>query len=319
MHSLLGVPILLHGKPVGDLYLTDKVGAHTFSEGDQELLVLLANHAAVAIENARLYEDARRSRDRLQEWNAELEAIVAERTRDIERYSKEITTRVLQAQEEERKRIARELHDDTAQSLSSILITLDVLETKLEGIDPMLKGALERVRDLTKRTLDETRALSHDLRPTILDDFGLVAALRWYADEHMLTFGVPVDVDIAPLAADRLPSEIELALFRIAQEALNNSGKYAESSQTRMRLSSVQGGVKLVVEDDGRGFEPGTLGRPSRNGGLGLYGMRERADLIGAKLRIESAPGKGTKITVTTSPAERPVCQGSRSGKGETS
>ena len=136
---------------------------------------------------------------------------------------------MLQAQEEERKRLARELHDDTAQSLSTLLINVDLLEPFLPVDSPQLHGGLDRIRDLTKRTLDNVRALSHDLRPTILDDFGLVAALRWYVDEYQDTFGMQVDVEIEsppePLAPD-----VELALFRIAQEALTNSGKYADAA-----------------------------------------------------------------------------------------
>src|SRR5579875_2215282 len=230
MTSLLGVPILFQGRAIGDLYLTDKIGDAEFGPEDEELLLLLAGHAAVAIENARLYEDARAARDRLQAWSLELEERVAERTREIERYSKELTTRVLQAQEEERKRIARELHDDTAQSLSSLMITLDLCEPLIGDDNQPLHTGLGRVRELTRRTLDGVRALSHDLRPTILDDFGLIAALHWFADEYTRTFGVPVEVH-AEQPDHGLTPELELALFRIAQEALTNSGKYAEATR----------------------------------------------------------------------------------------
>jgi signal transduction histidine kinase len=255
MRSLLGVPILFKGRPLGDLYLTDKIGAHEFSEEDQELLMLLASHAAVAIENARLYEDARLSRDRLQAWNQELESVVAERTHEIERYSREMTTRVLEAQEEERKRIARELHDETAQSLSTLLITMDVMEQRLPQ-DPELQGGLQRLRDLTRRTLDEIRALSHDLRPTILDDVGLVAALQWYADEVCKTFGVPVDVRADSLPEGGLNPDIEIALFRIAQEALTNSARHATCDCCRVTLAFPDHAALLVVEDNGRGYDP---------------------------------------------------------------
>ena len=299
MTTLLGVPILYQGKAVGDLYLTDKIGAAEFSDEDQELLVLLANHAAVAIENARLYEDARAARDRLQNWNDRLEVIVAERTRQIERYNREMTTRVLRAQEEERKRIARELHDDTAQSLSSMLISMDLLEPHLEGTDAAVHAGFDRVRTLTKRTLDEVRTLSHDLRPTILDDFGLSAALRWFADEYEVTFGVPVDVEVAPLPDERLNPETELALFRIAQEALTNSGKYAGATKTCVSLDFTDAAARLVVADNGRGFSPEEVMGPTRQGGLGLYGMRERAELLDGTLHVESVPGEGTRVTAT--------------------
>ena len=305
MKSLLGVPILFQGKPVGDLYLTDKIGAEVFSEEDQELLMLLAGHAAVAIENARLYEEVRAARDRLQVWSEELEAKVAERTREIQRYSQELTTRVLQAQEEERKRIARELHDETAQSLSTLLINLDLLEPFVSQDGDVLRSGFERIRDLAKRTLDETRALSHALRPTILDDFGLIAALHWFVDEFKETFGQPVEVRIDSGGPDRLAPEVELALFRIAQEALTNSGKYAEASETRLELSFPDGLAQLVVEDNGKGFDPERLSGPSRRGGLGLYGMQERAALLGGTLALDSSPGKGTRVTAVVPLASR--------------
>ena len=315
MKSLLGVPILFQDKPVGDLYLTDKIGAEEFSKEDQDLLMLLASHAAVAIENARLYEEVRTARDQLQVWNEELEAKVAERTREIERYSKELTTRVLQAQEEERKRIARELHDDTAQALSTLLINLDLLDSGASVDGDALRLGFERIRDLTQRTLDNVRALSHDLRPTILDDFGLVAALRWFADEFKQTFGVRVDVDIEQ-PPERLSPEVEVALFRIAQEALTNSGKYAAASRARVVLSFPDGRAKLVVEDNGTGFDPHQVTGPTRQGGLGLYGMQERAELLGAALEIDTSPGKGTRVTVVVprTPAVSPDA-GARRGE----
>lgn len=305
MTSLLGVPIMLKGKPVGDLYLTDKIDAGEFSEEDQDLIMLLANHAAVAIENARLYEEVRSGRDRLQDWSAELEERVAERTQEIAHYSKMLTTRVLQAQEEERKRIARELHDDTAQSLSTLLINLDMIEPHVPLDDAILRTGFERVREIVKRTLDATRALSHDLRPTILDDFGLTAALHWYADEYARTFGIPVHIHVEPADDGALTSDVELALFRIAQEALTNSGKHAAASRISLAMTFPDDLIKLVVEDNGKGFEPRDRTGPTRQGGLGLYGMEERAELLGGSLTVDSDPGKGTRVTALI-PLARP-------------
>jgi two-component system sensor histidine kinase UhpB len=246
-----------------------------------------------------------------------LEERVAERTREIQRYSRQLTTRVLRAQEEERKRIARELHDDTAQSLSSLLISMDILEPYLPEDGPILRTGFDRIRTIAKRTLDSTRALSHDLRPTILDDFGLVAALKWFADEYTRTFGVPVEVRAEHVSSDRLPGEIELALFRIAQEALMNSGKYAEATRTGVDLAFPDGMVRLVVTDNGKGFDPTAIAGPTRQGGLGLHGMQERADLIGADIAVDTAPGAGTRVTVTvplSGHAVEPKDGGTRSG-----
>lgn len=298
MTSLLGVPVLFQGRAVGDLYLTDKIGASEFSEDDERLLTLLANHAAIAIENARLYEEVRAGRDQLRTWNRELEARVAERTREIERTSKEITTRVLKAQEEERKRIARELHDDTAQSLTTLLINLDVLNPHIPDTNPALVTGMARLEQLLKRTLDEVRALSHDLRPTILDDVGLVPALEVLAEDHTRTFGVPVTVSADPIPGERLAPEMEIALYRIVQEALMNAGKYARATSVQVRLACLDDTVQLVVEDDGAGFDVEHLTGPSRDGGMGLYGMRERAGLLQGVLSVDTSPGHGTRITV---------------------
>ncbi|HZU11522.1 MAG TPA: GAF domain-containing sensor histidine kinase [Chloroflexota bacterium] len=297
MTNLLGVPIFLHGKPVGDLYLTDKIGAAEFTQEDQDLIMLLANHAAIAIENARLYEEAEESRERLQTLNTTLEERVAERTREIERYSKDLTTRVLRAQEEERKRIARELHDDTAQSLSTLLINLDVIQPEIPETDGILRSGFDRVRAIAQRTLDATRALSHDLRPTILDDFGLIAALRWYAEEYSRTFGIPVTVRSDSIPPGTLSPEAELALFRIAQEALTNTGKYARATRADVKMTIDGEMATLTVEDDGQGFDVDGRTGPTRHGGLGLYGMVERAQLLGGTLHLASQVGQGTCVT----------------------
>lgn len=297
MTSLLGVPILFQGKPVGDLYLTDKIGEGEFGQRDQDLITLLANHAAVAIENARLYGEVRAGRDRLQAWSEELEARVTERTSEIARYSRMLTTRVLQAQEEERKRIARELHDDTAQSLSTLLINLDLIEPQIPLDASVLRDGFERVREIAQRTLGETRALSHALRPTILDDFGLVAALHWFAGEYTRTFGVAVEVHAPSPEEHHLSPELELALFRITQEALTNTGKYAEATRACVELTVPDGFTRLVVEDNGKGFDQSQVVGPSRQGGLGLYGMQERAELLGGTLQVDSELGRGTRVT----------------------
>lgn len=219
--------------------------------------------------------------------------------RERAEHQEELTTRVLQAQEHERQRIARELHDDTAQSLSSLLINLDLLETQLPDSEPALRVGFDRVRDIARRALDSTRTLAHGLRPTILDDFGLDAALEWIAVDHSRTFGVPVRVAAKELPPGRLGLEGELAIFRIAQEALTNSGRHAGATAVCVTLSSSRRTVKLVVEDNGKGFDVDSLAGASRESGLGLHGIQERVQLLGAVLDVQSAPGKGTRIAVS--------------------
>lgn len=301
--TMIGIgAIIAPGTAIQD-FITDKIGADAFSEEDQTLLLTLAGHAAVAIENAQLYGDARAARDQMRAWNRDLEATVAERTREIERMSRELTARVLQAQEEERGRIARELHDETAQSLVKLLIDLDLLKPYIAEDGPAGAGTT-RLEQGLKRTLDEVRALSHDLRPPILEDFGLAAAVRAYAEDWLQTFNVPVQVEVRPGPGVRLPMELEIALFRIAQEALMNAGKYARAREVHVILSVTHDTVELVVQDDGEGFNLEQIRNPSRQGGLGIYSMRERTALLGGSLTVDSAPGKGTRVTLRAPIAE---------------
>jgi PAS domain S-box-containing protein len=269
-----GVSVIIHGsgEPFGALSAF-ACKRHTFTQTDIHFLQSVANVLAAAIERKRL-EDER------------------------SRHGTELATRVLQAQEEERKRIARELHDETAQSLSMLLTNLDLLEPHIPDENEPLRSGFTRVGALAKRTLDETRALSHDLRPTILDDAGLVAALQWIAVEHERAYGSFVRIHAETRHAERLPSEVEVALFRIAQEALTNSGKYAHARRINVSLTFPSDAARLVVKDNGDGFDPDRISGPTRKGRLGLYGMRERAALLGGTISVHSARGKGTEVCV---------------------
>ncbi|HCF99283.1 MAG TPA: hypothetical protein DEV93_01915 [Chloroflexi bacterium] len=214
-------------------------------------------------------------------------------------HTQELATRVLQAQEEERKRIARELHDDTAQSLSMLLTNLDLLEPSIEAGDATLFAGFRRVASLARRTLDAVRSISHDLRPTILDDAGLEAALEWVAAEYERESHGAAFVDTRVADDIELTAEIEVALFRIAQEALTNSGKHAGATTVWIRLRFEERIAVLTIEDNGRGFDPTSVPRPTRDGRLGMYGMRERATLFGGTLTVTTSPGKGTVVRAT--------------------
>jgi signal transduction histidine kinase len=424
MTTFLGVPVLLRGMAYGNLYLTEKQGGADFTEEDEQLVELLASQAAVAIENARLYESATRwsrqlesllevsgamarvtSVDRILELTAErlhdlLEArlvtvalpagpelvrIVAaageqadevagellplhesktgrvlERRRservdsvladpevdrvftrrvdaraglwvpllvqdrpigvisaydklsapdgrftdeDIrlaeifatraavavelsERVERDALRRVVAAQELERQRLARELHDETGQALTSILLGLK----QLEGAES--PDAVASLRELVVATLQDVRRLAVELRPKVLDDFGLLPALERLTQGFAEHTGISVDLEATGLS-ERLPVEVETAIFRIVQESLTNVVKHAQASNVSIVLTRGGGRIKAVIEDDGRGFQPETMGE-----GIGLVGMRERIELLDGSLTVESSERSGTTIAI---------------------
>ncbi|MBL0388688.1 PAS domain S-box protein [Tumebacillus sp. ITR2] len=210
-----------------------------------------------------------------------------------ERHQRQLTNYVIQAQEEERKRISRDLHDGIGQALYSIMVGLRVVN-QIE-MDDATKHHLEEVQHLTARTLEEVKSLSVELRPSALDDLGLVAALRSYAKRFEQTFGIVTTLEIAGQRR-RYDSSVETALYRICQEAMTNAAKYADTDGISLRFVDEVDRVELHIEDTGVGFDPTQL--KVRGTGLGLYGMRERVSLLGGTLKIESAPGEGTAVHV---------------------
>ncbi|HEU5244326.1 MAG TPA: GAF domain-containing protein [Gaiellaceae bacterium] len=424
MRGFLGVPILLRGVAYGNLYLTEKEGAEDFSEEDQELVTLLAGQAAVAIENARLYEASTRWSRQLQSLNeignalvteTDLERLldlivrrlrellqarvvalalpsgsdelrfaavagdaaavgetfsrsnskggrVLERQRSVrsdsviddpevqhevtrrlgvrtgmwvplvvrnqvigvieihdkegpdarfsdddlrlaetfaaraaiavelsQRVARDALRRVVEAQEMERRRLARELHDETGQALTSILLGLKPLEDAL--VDHPASSALAELREHVVLALQDVRRLAVELRPKVLDDYGLVAALERLTQSFAEQTGIHVDFHSA-LGENRPSSEVETALYRVVQESLTNIVKHAHARNVSISLARRDTVVAAVIEDDGAGFDPGAV----REGGIGLLGMRERLALIDGGLEIESRPGAGTTI-----------------------
>ena len=429
MSSFLGVPILLRGTAFGNLYLTEKHGAggqpaEGFTDEDEEIVRLLAAQAAVAIENARLYESARDWSRQLESLNEVSEALVTEgeltdvfvlaaaRLRELldaravlielpagterltveaacgegaeelrafelgretskagrtlqrrraeridsliddpevdqrvprivsataglyvplivhdralgvmvaydrngvdprftdadmrtsqafanrvalavelsERVGRESVRALLAGQELERRRLARELHDETGQALASILLGLKAIEAQV-GEEP-----LRLVRELVGSALDDVRRLTVELRPPALDDFGLEPALDRLASLVSSRSGIDVKLNVA-VAQGELAGELETALYRIVQEGLTNVVKHAEATSVSIVVASNGGFVRAVIEDDGVGFRLERV----REGALGLVGMRERATVLGGRLEVESAPGVGTTIAV---------------------
>lgn len=212
-----------------------------------------------------------------------------------QRSLRSLSLEVLSAQEDERKRIARELHDETSQSLASLLISLERIDAAIPDDLPHLKERLRAARGLTTRAIDDLRSLVADLRPLVLDDLGLAPAIRWYACDRLEPEGIDVTVDAD--TATRLPAAVETALFRIAQEAISNVLNHADAGQVRIRLA-VGRRLELEIEDDGAGFDTEQAPPPDGRQHMGLFGIRERAAALGGEARIESLPGEGTRVSV---------------------
>jgi signal transduction histidine kinase len=204
---------------------------------------------------------------------------------------RQMSSQVLTAQEEERKRIARELHDDTAQALTSVLVRLRLLE-RSAGDEGQRAGLIE-LRDLMGATLEGVRQLAIDLRPPMLDDLGLEAAVHAHVDDFSQRWAIRATFTSSRLG--RLPPDVELVLYRIVQEALSNVAKHAGASRVEARLTRRGSTLRMLIEDDGCGFDV-EVSTGSRESGLGLFGMEERLALIGGTLRVESAVGRGTRV-----------------------
>jgi signal transduction histidine kinase len=237
--------------------------------------------------------------------NAELEARVAERTgalhqanaslRERDEQRARLLATVITAQEDERRRIARELHDETTQSLAVLVMGIESATRALRSGGPAPR--LDEVKALAVHVLEEIHRLILDLRPSVLDDLGLFSAVRWYAERHLQERGISVRCELGAAPAGRLPPEVEIALFRACQEAINNIVRHAQAESVLIQLEAAGGEVHVEIEDDGRGFAPGGPG-PTDRPHYGLLGIRERAELLGGTAAIDSAPGKGTRVVI---------------------
>jgi len=225
--------------------------------------------------------------------NSMLERLVS-RTRLL----RALSERVINAQEEERKRIARTLHDDTAQSLSSLIIRLERLEANMMPISPETARQLAATRQLAIDILEELRKNIWDLRPSILDDLGLCPAIRWLARQGLGEAAIQVEFEF-PSENIRLFPHLETMLFRVTQEALNNIIRHSHASHVIIRLLPDTSRICLEIEDDGRGFDPEIVaGEAISRKHLGLLGIQERISLVNGNLRIDSKPGKGVLLHV---------------------
>ena len=247
-----------------------------FTQDDFRLLDSIGYHVGLAIENSILYEEAKQK----------------------EQLRGQLLSSVISAQEEERKRISRELHDEYGQTLIGVIMSMESVEDMIPPRQTKLRGKLETVKSLVVHALEDIQRLTLDLRPSALDDLGLITAVRAYAHNHLQTIGVQVKFDSKGLS-DRLTPVVETALFRIIQEAIHNIAKHAEASNVRIHLSVSENRITAIVEDDGRGFDVDAVFK-SRIGtqSLGLLGIQERIALLSGTFTIKSKIGQGTHLKV---------------------
>jgi two-component system sensor histidine kinase DegS len=205
--------------------------------------------------------------------------------------------RVIRAQEEERKRVAREIHDGPAQSMANLVLRAEICEKLLEVDPPSVKKELQELKKMVKDSLQDVRKIIFDLRPMLLDDLGIVPTLRKFLAEFTEKHNFPVDFTVTGQER-RLPPPTEVTLFRIAQEALNNTLKHANAHLGVMRLEFLPGRVNLLIADDGQGFDFSKAINATEKDTFGLLGMRERVELLEGKIGIKTSPGKGTQIIV---------------------
>jgi signal transduction histidine kinase len=258
--TALYVPLTVNGAAIGVIVAHDKLGGdQRFGDEDVRLGESLAARAAIAVDLS-------------------------------ERVSRDSVRRVVEAQELERKRLARELHDETGQALTSILLGLKTVEQATASDEDRARVAA--LRELVVSTLQDVRRLAVELRPSALDDFGLAPALQRLAETHRTDESIQLDVEVQLGDDERLPTEVETTMYRIVQEALTNVARHASATRISILVARKNEKVVVVIEDDGAGFEPGNV----RADALGLAGIRERVALHGGRLRIESAPGKGTTV-----------------------
>lgn len=242
----------------------------------------------------------KRAEETLAKAKAELETRVLERTRELSQANgqlKQYGRRITEVQEAERKRIAFELHDDTAQYLALLKMELNALIQSGEIQNPKVLEKLHFLEKDADRAFNDVRRYSHELRPSVLEHMGLRSSLEQIADDINKLKQITVEINVEGEEPD-LSEEIKLGLFRIAQESLNNARKHARASKATISLQFKDNRVKMAVTDEGTGFDMQEVKtRRTEKGSLGLISMRERAKIIGANLKIESEPGKGTRVT----------------------
>ena len=266
MDSFVGVPIRIRGEAFGNIYLTEKPGDTGFTQNDEAMLVVLADWAAVAIHNTRVHE-----RDRVR--------------------------MAIEASEQERRRWAMELHDETLQDLGALKVMIEGALGR--GDAGAMKRALGNSSNQLEHSIAALESMIQELRPATLDALGVAAAVETLHERIASRSGIRIGshIDLGPDrdgSGARLPHQLEATIYRVVQEATNNSAKHSGAGRISVSITEARGQVTVFVEDDGKGFVPAD-GSGER---FGLHGMRERVDLVGGEMEIDSAPGKGTRVEV---------------------
>lgn len=269
--NILCVPLQIKGHTIGVLQVLNKQSTEGFDDEDLELMRTLGSQATVAIENARLYRDLREERDK-----------------------------IIQAQEDVRRELARNLHDGTVQLLSALSMSVEHLRTLMKRAPELVDAELDSMSAIIGRAIRETRTLLFELRPVVLETQGLTAALQSYV-ERLNEAGPGTRVRLSvPADLIRLPAKVERTLFAIVQEAVNNARKHAGGTFIEVVATMRHDLLELAIRDDGAGFDlHQTQAKYDQSGSLGLINMRERAELVEADLSIESKRTQGTKITIS--------------------
>jgi signal transduction histidine kinase len=272
----IGLPLSVHNEVIGGLVLDGRPeqGSQDLTYEEFTIILGAAQQLGLSIENARLYEDAQEHEKRLGD----------------------LLHQVVDAQEAERQRIALELHDATGQSLTAVALGLRGVEAMLQDDPTKVSQQIGELRKFSTDALGELRRIISDLRPSQLDDLGLVAAIQWYVQEFEKLYKIPTR--FTREGDDRLVSEYESVLFRIIQEGLTNVAKHARASQASIHLDLNPPEVVLTIQDDGQGFDLDRVLQSDRPVGWGLMGIQERALLLGGHCDIDSSPGEGSLIRV---------------------
>ena len=271
--TLLTIPLISQDKLVG---VIEVWGPQRFSASDFSLLSIICSQVATSVENRQLFKELKSKKDLLHL----------------------LFERITSAQEEERKRIAMELHDEIGQILNLMIIHLDSLDEIVPEDLERLKKKVDDIKLLTTKTLDDIHNLIYRLRPTLLDDLGLIPAIRWYAKNYLESSGIKVRMDFIDLHK-RLPSQAEVGLFRIIQEAFANILRHAKAENVTLYMKVKDTTISVLIFDDGNGFNINkVLKPPYKVTALGLQGIEERVKLLRGNLQITSQRGKGTRLFI---------------------